>query len=71
MTLLGVPKGNETIYEVIKREDMIGAFQTALSNANALVLGALQDFIDFYAAVAPASLWTWGQTSRWDMDMWW
>jgi hypothetical protein len=24
-----------------------------------------------YAATAPPSLWTWGNTSRWDYDKWW
>jgi len=71
MSLAPLKGVGQPVYEVIKREDMIGAFQAALSQANEAVLERINTFIDLYSSVAPQSLWTWGQTSRWDFDLWW
>jgi len=61
----------QPVYEVIKKEDLAAAFADALTIANVAVLERLDNLIDLYAATAPSSLWTWGNTSRWDYDMWW
>lgn len=67
-------KANEKVqpvYEVIKREDLIGAFRDALAQALLEVLESINNLIDLYSATAPSSLWVWDKTSRWDYDMWW
>ena len=64
-------KKQQPTYEVIKREDLIAAFRDALSQALLEVLEQINNLIDLYSATAPSSLWVWGQTSRWDYDMWW
>jgi len=58
-------------YEVIKKEDLAGAFADALERALLDVLSRINELIDMYSATAPSSLWTWDYTSRWDFDMWW
>lgn len=58
-------------YEVIKREDLIAAFKSALSLALDEILAAIEELTVLYSATAASSLWTWGYTSRWDYDMWW
>lgn len=60
----------QPIYEVIKKEDMTGAFRDALAQALLEVLERINTLVDMYSATAPASLWTWDYTSRWDYDMW-
>ena len=62
---------DQPIYEVIKREDLIGAFNSALRLALEDVLERINTLIELYAAIQTASLWTWGYSSRWDYDMWW
>lgn len=62
---------SQPVYEVIKREDLIGAFQDALTQSLLELLARINAMIDLYAATAPSSLWVWGQTSRWDYDLWW
>jgi len=67
-------KANEKVqpvYEIIKREDLIGAFKDALTQALLEVLARINQMIDLYSATAPSSLWVWDQTSRWDYDLWW
>lgn len=64
-------KKQQPTYEVIKREDLMAAFRDALVQANLEVLARINAMIDMYAATAPSSLWVWGQTSRWDYDLWW
>jgi len=58
-------------YEVIKREDLIGAFQEALNRALTEVLSRINAFIDIYSAIVTPALWTWDYSSRWDYDAWW
>ena len=60
----------QPVYEVIKREDIMAAMRDAITAAFAPIMAQLQQLIDAYAATAPASLWTWGYTSRWGYDMW-
>jgi len=66
-----LPKVDQPCYEVIKRNDLVGAFRDALQLSQAETLERLDAMIDLYAATAPSSLWTWGATSRWNFDMWW
>jgi len=61
----------QTIYEVIKREDLIAAFQTALRLALDEILSRIEELTTLYSSTAASSLWTWNYTSRWDYDMWW
>ena len=61
----------QPVYEVVKKEDLAAAFADALAVANVAVLERLNNLIDLYAATAPSSLWTWGNTSRWGYDQWW
>jgi len=63
--------GTQPIYEVIKREDLISAFQDALERALTTILGRIDTFIDQYSNIVTPSLWTWDYTSRWDYDCWW
>jgi len=58
-------------YEVIKREDLIAAFKTALAEMRDAILAALEEMMKLYSSIASTSLWTWNYTSRWDYDMWW
>ena len=58
-------------YEVIKREDLIAAFKTALALMLDEILTRLEEITSLYASTASNSLWTWNYTSRWDYDMWW
>ena len=58
-------------YEVIKREDLIAAFKTALAALQDALLSAIEELTVLYSATAASSLCTWGYTSRWDYDMWW
>lgn len=64
-------KTEQPVYEVIKREDLIAAFQTALRLALDEILTRIEELTTLYSATASSSLWTWGYTSRWDYDMWW
>lgn len=69
----GVPEGTSgnPVYEYIKKEDIEAAFRDALKLAFAEITERIDTLISLYAATAPASLWVWGQTSRWDYDKWW
>ena len=64
-------KTTQPVYEVIKREDLIAAFKSALALALDQILSAIEELTTLYSATAASSLWTWGYTSRWDYDMWW
>jgi len=66
-----VMKKQQPTYEVIKREDLLAAFRDAMTQSLLEVLERINNLIDMYSATAPSSLWVWGQTSRWDYDMWW
>lgn len=61
----------QPVYEVIKREDLIAAFQTALRLALDEILSRIEELTTLYASTAASSLWTWNYTSRWDYDLWW
>jgi len=61
----------QPVYEVIKREDLIAAFQTALRLALDEILSRIEELTTLYSSTAASSLWTWNYTSRWDYDMWW
>jgi len=63
--------GSQPIYEVIKREDLVSAFQDALERALTTILARIDVFIDTYSNIVTPSLWTWDATSRWDYDSWW
>lgn len=69
MSLLDQNK--QPTYEVIKREDLIAAFKTALADLQDAILSAIEELTTLYSATAASSLWTWNYTSRWDYDMWW
>lgn len=58
-------------YEVIKKEDLEGAFRDALETALIDLMARIDQLVDMYSATAPSSLWVWDYTSRWDFDMWW
>jgi len=58
------------VYEVIKKEDIEGAFRDALNKALPEVLAKLDALIQTIASSTPESLWTWGYTSRWGFDRW-
>jgi len=60
----------QPVYEVIKREDLTAAFKDAMETKLQFIIAQLEQLIQTYAATAPASLWTWDYTSRWDYDMW-
>lgn len=62
-------KGNP-FYYAIKKEDLEGAFRDGLQLALGEVLASINTLVNLYANTAPASLWTWDFTSRWDFDMW-
>jgi len=64
-------KTTQPTYEVIKREDLIAAFQTALRLALDEILSRIEELTVLYSSTASSSLWTWNYTSRWDYDMWW
>jgi len=61
----------EPCYEVIKREDLIAAFEAALVGAVSRILERINALIEVETATAPQGLWTWDFTSRWDYDKWW
>jgi hypothetical protein len=65
------PSRTQPQYEVIKKEDLEGAYRDALRLALAEALANIQALIEIYSSIQPSSLWTWGYTSRWDYDMWW
>lgn len=67
---IGTQRQTQPVYEVIKRNDICGAFKDALNTSLAAVLARVDALIDLYAATAPSSLWTWDSTSRWDYDLW-
>jgi len=64
-------KSTQPVYEVIKREDLIAAFKSALALALDEILARIEELTVLYSATAASSLWTWDYTSRWDYDMWW
>ena len=62
-------KGNPC-YEVIKKEDIQGAFEDALNKVMPEILAKLDNLIQTISATTPNALWTWGYTSRWGFDRW-
>ena len=64
-------KTTQPTYEVIKKEDLISAFNTALRLALDEILSRIEELTTLYSSTAASSLWTWNYTSRWDYDMWW
>ena len=64
-------KTDNVVYEVIKRQDLVGAFRDALSEALTEILVELHRIADLYSAIATAAMWTWDYASRWDYDYWW
>lgn len=64
-------QNKQPTYEVIKREDLIGAFKSALASMEDALLSQLEEIVSLFSSVASSSLWTWNYTSRWDYDMWW
>lgn len=62
---------NQPVYEVIKREDLIYAFASAIKLALTEILARIEELTVLYSSTATSSLWTWNYTSRWDFDMWW
>lgn len=71
MEVLEPEKGDQPIYEIIKREDLIAAFTIALERALKEVLARIDEFIDIYTSIEVSALWIWDYSSRWDYDMWW
>ena len=63
-------RGNPT-YEIIKREDITGAFRDALSSSILEVLSRIDSLIATITSTAAQGLWTWDYTARWDYDKWW
>ena len=63
-------KGNPT-YEIIKKEDIEGAFRDALTGSILEVLSRIDSLIDTITSTAAQGLWTWNYTARWDYDKWW
>jgi hypothetical protein len=61
----------QPFYEVIKREDLIAAFKSAMRAMLDEILTQIEELTTLYSATAASSLWSWGYTSRWDYDMWW
>jgi len=68
--IINEAEGNP-VYEVIKKEDIEGAFRDALVPALNEILSRIDSLIATMTATAPQGLWTWDFTSRWDYDMWW
>lgn len=64
-------KSDNVIYEVIKRQDLVGAFRDALTESFAEIIAELHKIADLYSAIANPALWTWDYASRWDYDLWW
>jgi len=62
---------SQPVYEVIKKEDLQGAFRDALRLALTEVLARINTFIEIYTSVQTSSLWTWDYSSRWYSDIWW
>jgi len=65
------PSITQPQYEVIRKEDLEGAYRDALNLALDNYLAAVNTMIEVYSSIQPPSLWTWGYTSRWDYDMFW
>jgi len=61
----------EPTYEIIKKQDIEGAFKDALIIAMNELLARIDNLIEIMTSSAPQGLWTWGYTSRWDYDFWW
>jgi hypothetical protein len=59
------------VYEVIKRQDLVGAFRDAMRESLSDIIQRLNEIADLYSAIAQPGLWTWGYASRWDYDKWW
>lgn len=70
-TLSSGQQTNQPIYEVIKKNDLVGAFRDALAEALNEILQRLNEIADLYSAIANPALWTWDFASRWDYDQWW
>lgn len=61
----------QPVYEVIKREDLAGAFRDALKPVGDGIVASIENIVTLYAATQPPALWVWDFSSRWDFDMWW
>ena len=61
----------QPVYEIIKRNDLVGAFRDALREALNDIITRLNEIADLYSAIAQQALWTWDYASRWDYDVWW
>ena len=64
-------KTKQVVYEVIKKQDLVGAFRDALKEALNDIIQRLDQIADLYSAIANPALWTWDYASRWDYDQWW
>jgi len=64
-------KTSNVVYEVIKKQDLVGAFRDALTEALRDIIQRLDEIADLYSAIATEALWTWDYASRWDYDKWW
>lgn len=69
LTVTPETKGHPT-YEVIKKEDIQGAFRDALNTVLPEILDKLDNLIQTISSSTPTALWTWGYTSRWGFDKW-
>ena len=56
-------------YEVIKKEDIEGAFRDALIKTLGELAAKINALIATVTATAPQGLWVWDFTSRWNYDM--
>jgi hypothetical protein len=61
----------QVTYEVIKKEDIEGAFRDALLKVLEELVSRINSLINTVTATAPKGLWVWDFTSRWDYDQWW
>jgi len=59
------------VYEVIKKEDIEGAFRDGLAAAFEEIIAKIDILITLYAHTSPPALWVWDHTARWGYDMWW
>jgi len=62
--------GEQPTYEVIKREDLIAAFRSALTQAFEEIISLLHNLIEIQSGSTPSAPWVWDYTSRWDYDVW-
>ena len=68
---LGQSAQGNPVYEIIKKEDITGAFRDALSLSILEVLSRIDSLIATITSTATKGLWTWDYVARWDYDTWW